>query len=336
MRNKPLIALNLSLALFCAVVANAAALEQKPVDIKEWKVPYDGQPRDPFAENSDAIWFVGQAGHYLARFTPSGGGFFKRELDDKAGPHNLIVSTDGIVWYAGNQKGYIGRYDPKTDELTRIKMPDPAAGDPHTLVFDQKQQHIWFTVQWGNFIGRLRIADSSIELIPVPTSRARPYGIKVAPDGTVWAVLLGTNKLAAVDPKTLKLSEYNIPAKDARPRRLEITGDGRIWYADYARGFLGLYHPETQSFKEWPLPEGDDALPYGMALDKHNRVWVVTTGTSPNLFVGFDTKSEKIVSITPIPSGAGSVRHMDYHAASDTIWFGTDKQTLGRAIVNTE
>lgn len=326
----------LLLVLFYVTCAVATPKEQNPVDIREWNVPYSGQPRDPFAAGRDEIWFVGQKGHYLARFTPSSGKFYKHDLDDDAGPHNLVVDSNGIVWYSGNLKGYIGRFDPETNELIKIMMPDPAARDPHTLVFDKGEEHIWFTLQWSNKIGRLKIADSSVELIPVPSPGARPYGIKIAPDGTPWIALLGTNKLALVNPKTLLLKEHVIPEQGARPRRLEITDDGRIWYSDYARGFLGLYDPDKKTFKEWALPSADNAYPYGMALDKFNRVWVVTTGTSPNLFVGFDTASEKIVSITAIPSGGGSVRHMHYYAPTDTIWFGTDKQTLGRAIVKRE
>ncbi|HEX7026414.1 MAG TPA: lyase [Gammaproteobacteria bacterium] len=322
---------------FTSLAAEPAEVKQKPVDIKEWKVPYGGQPRDPFAAGADEIWFVGQAGHYLARFTPSSGEFFKRDLGDKAGPHNLIVGKDGIVWYAGNLKGYIGRYDPKTDKITKIAMPNPEAKDPHTLVFDQDQKHIWFTVQWGNFVGRLTVADLTVDLIPVPTPKARPYGIKMAPDGVPWAVLLGTHKLAAVNVQALKVVEHELPNRNARPRRLEITRDGRIWYADYGRGTLGLYNPnaaaDQQLFMEWPLPGGEDARPYGMAQDKHDRIWVVTTGKMPNLFVGFDTQAEKIVSTTPVPSGGGTVRHMDYHPGTDTVWFGTDTQMLGRATV---
>jgi virginiamycin B lyase len=314
-----------------AFAAPPAKIEKNPINIKEWPVPYAGQPRDPFAAGADSIWFVGQSGHYLGRFTPSSGDFFKRDLGDNAGPHNLIVGADGNVWYSGNLKGYIGRYNPKTDEITKIAMPDAKATDPHTLVFDKNEKHIWFTVQWGNFIGRLTVADSSVELLPVATTKARPYGIKIAPDGTPWIVLLGSNKLASVDRKTLKITEHIIPSEDARPRRLEITDDGRIWFADYGRGALGMFNPADDSFKEWPLPGGEDARPYGMARDKQNRVWVVATGVSPNVFVGFDTKAGEIFSVTPIPSSAGTVRHMDYHSGSNTIWFGTDKQTLGRA-----
>jgi len=318
-----------------AASAPAAAEELNPIQIDEWEVPYAGRARDPFAAGEDEVWFVGQRGHYIARFTPSTGEFFKKDLPDEAGPHNLIVGSDGIVWYAGNLRAYIGRYDPRTDEITKIEMPDPAARDPHTLVFDEGEEHIWFTVQGGNFVGRLTLADRSVDLIPVPTPRARPYGIKIAGDGTPWVVLLGTNKIASIDPQSLELTEHELPAADSRPRRLEITDDGRVWYADTGRGYLGMYDPRTASFKEWALPGGAGSQPYGMASDENGRVYVVETGVRPNRMIGFDTAQERIFSITEIPSGAGAVRHMHYHEPSGAIWFGTDEETLGRALVPT-
>ena len=57
------------------------------------------------------------------------------------------------------------------------------------------------------------------------------------------------------------------------------------------------------------------------------------TGISPNSFVGFEPRQETFFSVTPIPSGGRSVRHMDYHAPTRTVWFGTDSNTLGRARV---
>jgi virginiamycin B lyase len=57
----------------------------------------------------------------------------------------------------------------------------------------------------------------------------------------------------------------------------------------------------------------------------------VETGPSPNRLVGFDPGTESFFSITDIPSGGGSVRHMFYHEPDNTIWFGTDANTIGRA-----
>lgn len=178
-----------------------AAEAVNPVEIREWKVPDGGRSRDPYAQSANSIWFVGQGGNYLARLDAGSGKFTRKALDDEPGPHNLIVGADGIVWYAGNLSGYIGRFDPASGRLDKIAMP-AEADDPHTLVFDQGEKHIWFTVQWGNFVGRLTLASRRVELIPVATRRARPYGIIVAPDGTPWVALLGTDKLASVDPGT--------------------------------------------------------------------------------------------------------------------------------------
>ncbi len=328
---KPIILFVIAI-VFAAPAPVAAAKVLNPVDIKEWKVTFGGRSRDPFAESARSIWFVGQAGNYLARLDPTTGKMSRNMLDDEPGPHNLIVGGDGIVWYAGNLSAYIGRYDPATGRLDKIPMPDKRADDPHTLVFDAAEKHIWFTVQGGNFVGRLMVADRKVDLIPVPTSYARPYGIVVAPDGRPWVALLGTDKLASVDPRTLKLSEHKIIA-GARPRRLVATRHGRIYYTNYERGYLGRLDPETGKLDEWLLPAGGDAEPYGMAIDRHDRIWLVETGPMPNTFVGFDPAREAVFSVTPIPSGAGSVRHMHYHRATDTIWFGTDENTIGRALV---
>ena len=314
--------------------AASAAEPLAPVEIREWMVPYpDSRPRDPFAVSANEVWFVGQRSHYLARLDPETGAFLRRDLEDRPGPHNLIVGSDGIVWYAGNLKGYIGRHDPKRNEIERVAMPDPAARDPHTLVFDAGERHIWFTLQGANMVGRLRLADRKVDLVAVPTPRARPYGIRVAPDGTVWVVLFGTNKLASIDPGTLALSEHPLPADGARPRRLEVLSDGQIYYVDYARGMLGHFDPGSGAVEEWEMPSGSHARPYGMARDSADRIWFVETGVDPNLLVGFDPARRTFFSLTPIPSGGGAVRHMHYHAPTGTIWFGTDRNTIGRARV---
>ena len=321
-------------AVACLLATCGMAQERNRIAIKEWPVPWgDGRPRDPSVAPDKAIWFVGQKNHYIARFDSSAGTFTRRELGDRAGPHNLIVGADGIVWYAGNAKGYIGRYDPTTDRIEKIAMPEARAGDPHTLIFDGNEEHIWFTVQWGNFVGRLRLSDRAVDLIPVPTADARPYGIIVAPNGVPWIALLGTNKLASVDPATLKLKEHTLPHQDAAPRRLAATRDGRIYYVDYSRGSLGRLEPKNGSVREWLSPSGAGSGPYAMAVDDRDNIWFVETGGTPNHLVGFSTETESFFSITRIPSGAGSVRHMVYDAKSRTIWFGTDRGTIARAAV---
>ncbi len=314
------------------LLPGAASPVAPPVVITEWKVPWaQSRPRDPYVDPQGRVWFVGQAGNYLAYLEPTKGEFKRYEIDPGTHPHNLIVDPKGVVWYAGNANGTIGRLEPASGKITRYPMPDKAAGDPHTLVFDRNGD-IWFTVQRGNFVGKLTAATGAIRLIRVPTANALPYGIAVDGKNHPWFVEFGSNKLGTVDPATFKLTEYTLPNGAARPRRIAITSDGRIWYGDYMRGMLGRFDPASGAFAEWPVPNGSSALPYAMAVDDRDRLWVVETGPQPNRLVGFDPASQKFFSETPIAeSGGVTVRHMVYHAGTKALWFGTDANTIGRA-----
>jgi virginiamycin B lyase len=291
--------------LICHVMGALEAAE-----IQEWVVPWEGSGPPVFDPSTEK---------------------FKRfDLDQGTGPPNLIVGDDGTVWYAGNRAAHIGKMDSASGQIEKIMMPIEAATDPHTLIFDQAG-NIWFTLQHSNMIGRLAMKSDKVDLVDVKTPRARPYGIIVDPEGRPWIVLLGTNKLATVDPVSMVLTEIDLPRKGARPRRIDRTADGRIWYVDYKDGYLGAYQPSDQSFQEWPAPSAGGSGPYAMAVDAEDRIWFVETAPSPNTLVGFDPKSGSYFSEDPIPSGAGSVRHMVFDAKTNALWFGTDTNNLGRA-----
>lgn len=329
------ISLILSAVFFVAatMVIPDASVE---VSITEWKVPWeDSRPRDPYAAPDGDIWFVGQKTHYVAEFNPETETFRKFDLEDGAGPHTVIVDKQGTPWYAGNRANHIGKVNPETGEIIKYMMPDDnSARDPHTMAFD-REGDIWFTSQGANSVGLLDVETGEPNIIPVKTEHARPYGIIMDNDlKRPWIALFGTNKLATVDPVTMELKEIELPNADSRPRRLAQTPDGMIWYGDYARGYIGRYNPKDQSFKEWALPSGEQSRPYAMTVDSEDRIWVVETGVSPNMFVGFDTGEEEFISSTPIESGGGTVRHMVFHEPTNSIWFGTDTNYLGRASLN--
>jgi hypothetical protein len=58
-------------------------------------------------------------------------------------PH--MAGVLGNIWFTGNFKGYIGKFDPSTSAFAEYPMPDPAARDPHRPLFDQNGM-LWFTV----------------------------------------------------------------------------------------------------------------------------------------------------------------------------------------------
>ena len=306
--------------------------------LQEWQVPWEqSRPRDPYVAPDGRVWFVGQRSHYAAVLDPATGEFKKYDLPAGAGPHTLVVGDDGIVWYTGNRVGNLGRLDPATGDIEIFPMPDERARDPHTFAFDAAGD-LWFTVQGGNLVGKFWRETGDVRLVEMPDNpgarggSTRPYGLKMDSRDRPWATLFGTNQLVMVDPKTFEPTYYELP-EGARPRRLVIDSKDIVWYVDYARGYLGRLDPESGEVTEWANPSGEGARPYGVAIDGDDRVWFVETGVRPNKFVGFDTRREEYISVLEVKSGGGSIRHMYFDPKTKTVWFGTDANTIGRAVL---
>ena len=330
-------------ALFLAVlVAPGVLAAQAPAsgnasiteyDPKEWDVPFGAKtrPRDPYADAQGRVWFVGQAGNYIAYLDSRTGEFRKYDIDEGTHPHNLVIEK-GTVWFTGNRNNRLVSLDPKTGKLTTYMIPDSTVRDPHTMIFDSKSGVAWFTAQQSGAVGRFDPKTKQFKLWRTE-AKSRPYGIVIDSKGRPWFDLFGTNKIAMIDPKSGEVKEYVIPAERARPRRIAITSDDQIYWGDYTRGFLGHLDPRTGQITEYPLPAGAGSLPYGMATDDRDMIWVAQNGHAdiPASLVAFDPKTKTFVTQIPIGKPAiNTIRHMTFDKATRQIWFGTDQGAIGR------
>ncbi|MBP7550850.1 MAG: hypothetical protein KA761_11230 [Gemmatimonadaceae bacterium] len=330
-----------SLAVVAALLVPAIApaplaAQGAPVPNAEWEVPWGagGRPRDPFVAPDGQVWFVGQVENYIARLDPRTGEFKRFEIDAGTNPHNLIIDPSGNVWYSGNRNGMIGKLDPRTGEITRFPMPDPRVRDPHTMVFDAKGD-IWWTAQQSGAVGHLETRTGKYRIV-FTGEGTKPYGIVLNSKGVPWFNLFGTNKIAHIDPATMVVTTITLPDERARGRRIAVTSDDVIWYTDYTRGYLGRVDPRTNAVTEIPMPAGAGSLPYGMASDDKDRIWV-TEGV-PNKgarLLGYDPATRTWFASTPVGRPENNViRHMYFDKKTGLLWFGTDQGTIGRAEVS--
>lgn len=305
------------------------------ISIDEWDVPFDEtRSRDPYVAPDGMVFFAGQRQDYIGFFNPETEEFGYHPLEDGAGPHTVVVADDGTLWYAGNRARHIGKMDAATGEITKYMMDDDYARDPHTFAFD-RDGNIWFTAQGGNGIGHFNISTGEAHVIPVPVERARPYGIRMAPDRErPWISFMGTNHIATVDPATYELEMIELPRETIITRRLDVTTDGNVWYGDYSSGYIGRYVPSTGEVTEWEMPDGDSSRPYAVLKDHRDRVWFSASGLEPNKMVAFDTRTEQFVASQEIPTARGSIRHMDFDERTNALWFGTDTGHIVRMILN--
>ena len=164
----------------------------------------------------------------------------------------------------------------------------------------------------GQFRGQVRSRRQVLSrLKSLPTPNAHPYGIAINARGVPFFCEFGTNKLAAIDPGTMEITEYALPM-GARPRRLTIMEGDIVYYTDFARGYLGRLDPHGGSVEERVSPAGTDSKPYGIAATSDGIVWYSESGVKPNTIVRFDPKTKAFAS-WPIPSGGGTVRTWSQH-----------------------
>jgi virginiamycin B lyase len=237
-------------ALFVASHASLGAQQGAKVDLKEWDVEWGGRTRDPAVAPDGKVWFVGQAGNYIAWFDPKTAQFKRFEIEEGTNPHSINVDSTGIVWYTGNRNGRIGRLDPNGGGLRVIMTGE--AKDPHTHVFDGKG-NMWFTSQGSNKIGRLNMKTEKVDLITPSETPSNPYGIVLDPQGNPWVALFRTNTLVRINPATLEVTRFtqaNAPGgAGSRPYALTKDDQGRLWFSETGpvKQLVG-FDPKTEKF----------------------------------------------------------------------------------------
>lgn len=319
-----LVLITAAAALAAPSASPVLAQAESDFGMKEWSIERGGRSRDPYVAPDGKVFFAGQQGNYVGRLDPATGDVRYYELEESTNPHTVIVDDQGMVWYAGNRNGRIGRLNPANGEIKTF--PTGEARDPHTMHFDGKG-NIWFSSQGASRIGRLNMTTGQVELInPLGERRANPYGLDLDKQGRLFVSLFATENIAMVTPDM----QFKIfPTKDGgRIRRNAVTDDGMVWYVDYARGYVGRLDPNTGQTKEWMSPGGAQSRPYAITADGSGRLWVSETGAEKRL-VGFDPKTETFFANIPV---SHNIRHMMFDPKTQTMWFGTDANTIGRVV----
>lgn len=264
------------------------------------------------------------------------------------GPHSIQVAPDGSLWVTLALGNALGRFDPATAAWTIHPLAEGYY--PHTLRFDARGR-IWFTVAASNHLGVLDPATGSIRTVRLPartwTQAAAirllpamlwigryvdlrgaagegggitfpvPYGVDVAPDGSVWFSQLNEHRIGRVDPETLAYEMIDTPF--SAPRRLRFDSKGVLWIPGFSSGVLARFDPATRGFRQFELPiepRGSET-PYALHVDRRtDTVWIC--GTNSDTLIRFEPETERF-TVYPLPTRVTYTREIDFDAAG-RIW----------------
>ena len=268
------------------------------------------------------------------------------DLPQGAYPHDVAPAPDGTVWYTGQRKGYLGRFDPKTGKHEEIPLGSGAA--PHGVIVGPDGA-AWVTEGGQNAIARVDPATKAVKLFPLPKEFPNanlntpafdgkgvlwftgqsgvygrvdpksgkveawksprgtgPYGITTTPAGDIWFASLAGDYIGKIDTATGGVTVVDPPKKGSGPRRVWSDSKGNIWSSFWQTGEVARYDPAAKAWKTWALPKSGSGT-YSVFVDSKDKVWL--TDFIANAVVCFDPATEKFESFPSDKRGA-SVRQM--------------------------
>jgi virginiamycin B lyase len=201
-------------------------------------------------------------------------------------PHDVMVDTDGMVWYSDFGALFIGKMDPKTGKVTEYPIPKIKEGFP-VGTLDLEQDHdgnFWVAMMYQGGVAKLDKKTGKVQTWSVPKewqtdatqqSFVSPTSWHV--DGKVWVKNSDRAQILRLDPKTNQwenLGSFTDPETKKGIGSYGINADlnNNLYMLDFNSGDLGILDGKTKqlAIHRTEIP---NSRPRRGRVDEQNRLW---------------------------------------------------------------
>jgi streptogramin lyase len=218
-------------------------------------------------------------------------------------PHDILVDKDGNVWYSDFGEMFIGKFNPKTLQLTEYpitKFKDKAPTGLLSIEFDTTGK-IWFDTMYQGSLGCLDPKTGEIKYYPLDAKwndekvQLNFTGLHYEVDNKVWTKSVGTQEIFRVDLKTGDWEKFRpldqLPGvQHAGIYQVMADSQNNLWMAEFTEGHLGKIDAKTGAVTWYATPTAH-ARARRMEIDAQDRVLVTEYRTSKAAL--FDPKTEQ-------------------------------------------
>jgi virginiamycin B lyase len=219
-------------------------------------------------------------------------------------PHDVLVDKEGNVWYTDFGEMFIGKFNPKTLELTEYpikKFKENAPTGLLSIEFDNTGK-IWFDTMYQGSLGCMDPKTGEITYYPLPpeynddTVQLNFTGLRYDVDGKIWTKSVGTQHVFRLDLASKKWERFHptdyLPDGFKNAGIYQVMSDSKnnLWMAEFTEGHLGKIDAKTTKVTWYPIPT-PHARARRMQIDDQDRVLVTEYRASKVAL--FDTKTER-------------------------------------------
>lgn len=175
----------------------------------------------------------------------------------------------------------------------------------------------------------------------IPGNNSEPWGIATGPDGDVWFVEQGTNRLGMYDPVNGSFRQYQIPTSGSTPSSVAVDSAGNVWFTELTANNLGELPFGASAITEISVPHSSatvagfsqklDCGPGPVLTDPRGSIWVgcLFSDQVDEYFPGNGTFARFDL---PVFNSAPAGLALD---GKGNLWFtAADAQMLGKMVIS--
>jgi streptogramin lyase len=244
-------------------------------------------------------------------------------------PHDVIVDSTGMAWYASFGEQILGRLDPRTGKVTEYQIPTLKPEAPTGILgvrFD-RDENIWLGMQFQGGIAKFDRKTETFQTWSLPAEFNGPHVQinQVGParsyvDGKVWLQDAGTYRVFRFDIASGRFEVFE-PYAIPRPNIYDVVPDSKNngYFLVLGAEDVGRIDAKTGEIRIFKTPTARSGPRRGM-MDEQDRIWF---GENNGDRIGmFDTRTGRFQEWTMPTPGS-----WPYDATSDRngqVWSGNE------------
>lgn len=226
------------------------------------------------------IWFANGTEGSPTKFDPETGKFFKypRPKDFPFSGDFITMDTKGNVWSPHREGAY--KLDPVTGKYTNFAL---GPGKANYDIAADDEEKVWISQPGGNDMEMVDSRTGKIERLDLNPVVSQEYevtakdrelaaGLDLTPntatpldkgprrssadrDGDfIWVCEFFADRLAKIDARTKKITEYPLPHRFSQPYSATVAKDHTVWITMLNSDRIAKFDPATEKFTEYVLP----------------------------------------------------------------------------------
>jgi virginiamycin B lyase len=150
-------------------------------------------------------------------------------------PHDVIVDSDGMVWYISFGEQILGKLDPKTGKTTEFPIPilKPASPTGELALRPDQDGNLWIGMMYQGGFAKFDRKTEKFQTYSMPADQNKDYtqinqidALHAKVDGKIWVQESGTFTISRMDLASGKFELFT-PYPEPSPNIYDVISDAQ-------------------------------------------------------------------------------------------------------------